>query len=265
MNELKYSVFKDVVKKDDGVDRWIVENIVRKVSIRVSWVLVRYFKISNPNLVTLIGFFIGISGLFFIGLGGKIFTSLGVFLIIIWFFSDHVDGEIARFTNNQSLRGRFFDNVVDQTILSLLIAFSTIWVFWNISEVYVLLIGFTSTVFFLLNRLLTGLRAENLLKSGFSEYKSPVNELEDQNKNKNIVHKVGIKISRIYIFLIGSPTMISAFSFSLIFDTFFYRKFQFFGFEINVTFLLISVYLLMVPFYITLLYGYYLDFHEKEN
>ncbi len=52
---------------------------------------------------------IGLIGLLFIAIGNNLFIIIGFILLYIYYLSDEVDGEVARYKKQTSLRGIYYD------------------------------------------------------------------------------------------------------------------------------------------------------------
>ena len=79
------------------------------ISRYITWILVKT-RIS-ANFITISGCLIGLIGLFFIGIGNNLFVIIGFILLYIYYISDEVDGEVARYKKQTSLRGIFYDEL----------------------------------------------------------------------------------------------------------------------------------------------------------
>jgi phosphatidylglycerophosphate synthase len=79
------------------------------ISKYITWILVKT-RIS-ANFITISGFLLGLVGLFFIGIGNNLFIIIGFVLLYIYYISDEVDGEVARYKKQTSLRGIYYDEL----------------------------------------------------------------------------------------------------------------------------------------------------------
>ncbi|NVM38686.1 MAG: CDP-alcohol phosphatidyltransferase family protein [Candidatus Lokiarchaeota archaeon] len=75
----------------------------------ITWILVK--TPITANFITLTGLLIGLVGLFLIGIGNNIFIIIGFILLYIYYVSDEVDGEVARYKKQTSLRGIYYDEI----------------------------------------------------------------------------------------------------------------------------------------------------------
>lgn len=74
---------------------------------------------ATPNQVTWSGFSIGILACLAFIRGTPFFFQLGAWFYILYIFSDHIDGNIARFHGTTSHYGKFLDGVVTMMVESL--------------------------------------------------------------------------------------------------------------------------------------------------
>ena len=79
------------------------------ISPYITWILVK--TPITANFVTVFGIIIGLIGLLLIGLGSNFFIILGFILLYLYYLSDEVDGEIARYKKQISLRGIYYDEI----------------------------------------------------------------------------------------------------------------------------------------------------------
>ncbi|MFX0028195.1 MAG: CDP-alcohol phosphatidyltransferase family protein [Candidatus Hermodarchaeota archaeon] len=98
---------KKLEKQKKKKDWW--HAVFRFISKYITWILVKT-KIS-ANFITIAGFLIGLIGLFFIGIGNNLFIIIGFILLYIYYISDEVDGEVARYKKQTSLRGIYYDEI----------------------------------------------------------------------------------------------------------------------------------------------------------
>ena len=75
----------------------------------ITWILVK--TPITANFITITGLLIGLVGLFFIAMGNNLFIIIGFILLYIYYISDEVDGEVARYKKQTSLRGIYYDEI----------------------------------------------------------------------------------------------------------------------------------------------------------
>lgn len=109
-NDLKYAekfLERSLIKKEDGI---VSKKINRKISIKISKILVKY-DIFTPNVITIISFIIAIiSGIFFLL---KKYILAGI-LAQVSSIVDGCDGEVARIKSMRSKFGAIFDSILDR-------------------------------------------------------------------------------------------------------------------------------------------------------
>ncbi|MFX0043509.1 MAG: CDP-alcohol phosphatidyltransferase family protein [Candidatus Hodarchaeota archaeon] len=98
---------KKVAKRKMKKDWW--HAMYTFISRYVTWILVK--TPITANFITISGFIIGILGLFLIGIGNNFLIIAGFILLYIYYISDEVDGEVARYKKQTSLRGIYYDEI----------------------------------------------------------------------------------------------------------------------------------------------------------
>ncbi len=239
-----YNKFRDEATKEN--DFWWDRMLIRRISTRLSWLLYAVFGPLNPNIVTVSGFALGILGCFLIATPNFGASLGGIALLYVWILTDRIDGELARYGNRTSTGGAFLDNVVDNTLLPLLLIATTAHVYWQMSEWYVFAIGTIATTFFILTRLVFGLRAENLQKS--EQEIHPREEFENLQQDPTLIELIGIYLVKIYDISKRSHNMVFLFSAVLLLDFVVASK-------TPLSMGLLIVYLGMVPLFFVITYG----------
>jgi len=136
--------------KDDEPD-WFLENVDRKISIYVTK-LILHLPLTG-NHVTLLDILVGVAAGVFLATGELYLMLVGALLWNLFIVFDCVDGEVARYRNEQSVRGLYLDvmghYIVDPvTFLGLAIGLYSIT-----GDVIVLICGFSAAVSRMLIRL----------------------------------------------------------------------------------------------------------------
>jgi phosphatidylglycerophosphate synthase len=93
---------------------WMVRNILREAALPLTWLLLH--TPVTANQVTLTSLIVGVLGGLLFGLDGRVSFLGGSLLLELWYYLDHVDGQIARYRKTASLTGRFFDFVTHHVI-----------------------------------------------------------------------------------------------------------------------------------------------------
>ena len=119
----------------------------------VSWIvlaIIADWKIITPNLLTFLNFISKIIASIFIAFGDRSMTIYGALLLQLGVLFDHMDGNLARYRNDITLKGGFLDRILDGT--SILIIFCALS--WHLhvdgEPSYYLLIGPVVASFYLI-------------------------------------------------------------------------------------------------------------------
>ncbi len=113
MTSQSFKEFKDIIqgkkleRRRKRKDWW--HAIFTFISRYVTWVLVKT-KIT-ANFITILGLMIGLIGLLLIAFGNSFFIIIGIILLYICYLLDEVDGEVARYKQQTSLRGIYYDQI----------------------------------------------------------------------------------------------------------------------------------------------------------
>ncbi len=86
---------------------WYVRTILRDASLPMTWLLLHTRVTANQ--VTLASLAISLLGMGFLATPGSAAFLTGVALLQLWYYLDHVDGQIARYRKTDCLTGRFLD------------------------------------------------------------------------------------------------------------------------------------------------------------
>ena len=86
---------------------WYVRTILRDAALPMTWLLLHTRVTANQ--VTLGSLAIGLAGICLLATPGAGPFGAGVLLLQLWYYLDHVDGQIARYRKTASLTGRFLD------------------------------------------------------------------------------------------------------------------------------------------------------------
>jgi phosphatidylglycerophosphate synthase len=86
---------------------WYVRTLVRDAALPMTRLLL-HTKVTADQ-VTLISLAVAMAGMAVLTWFGDGWFFFGVFLLQLWYYLDHVDGQIARYRKTVSLTGRFLD------------------------------------------------------------------------------------------------------------------------------------------------------------
>ncbi|MFH1800858.1 MAG: CDP-alcohol phosphatidyltransferase family protein [Candidatus Omnitrophota bacterium] len=86
---------------------WYVRTILRDAALPMTWLLLHTGVTANQ--VTLTSLAVSLAGMIFLSIPGTSAFLAGVVLLQLWYYLDHVDGQIARYRKTDCLTGRFLD------------------------------------------------------------------------------------------------------------------------------------------------------------
>ncbi len=92
-----------------STDDWYMLNILRKISVRITWLLL-HTQIS-ANGVTFLFIVFGVFICLVFLHGSKQAFFIGALMLQLWYALDMVDGEVARYKKQMGATGRFFDSM----------------------------------------------------------------------------------------------------------------------------------------------------------
>jgi len=88
-------------------DTWYGKHFARKVSIYLTFVFIKLGF--SANTVTGLFLFSGIVSAILFSLGSRTSMLAGALVLQLWYILDHSDGEVARYRDEVSLTGSYFD------------------------------------------------------------------------------------------------------------------------------------------------------------
>jgi phosphatidylserine synthase len=112
---MKLKDIKELNEKQDilqGRYSWQTRKIMRPISLYLTKPLIRV----HPNIITSIMALLGFISLPFFILGGYSNVIIGAIILEIYYFFDHIDGDIARAAHKESLRGKYLDFIPNITV-----------------------------------------------------------------------------------------------------------------------------------------------------
>lgn len=105
-------------KKAVTKPHWWATLFARRVSIYITWFIVKYTKIS-ANQVTIWQLIASLFGLGLLCFSNTWIALIGTFFLHLGYIFDNVDGEVARYRKSQSINGMFLDFVNHEIIIPL--------------------------------------------------------------------------------------------------------------------------------------------------
>ncbi len=102
----------DDVKKTILLDSWWGRYFLDPISIRLTWLVANFTKLS-PNAVTVLSFLFSLISAYLFYLGEPVYLVMGAFVYEFGFILDTVDGKLARLTGKISTTGALLDVYLD--------------------------------------------------------------------------------------------------------------------------------------------------------
>ena len=173
---------------------WYGRFFVWKISAPITYILVR--TPISANQVTVIQEIIGVIGAILLAIPNIKIMLLGIVLIQFGFILDCVDGEIARYKGQSSVRGVFLDLIGHQIVIPFYIFFTSLGVFIRTGQLDVLIMGFLGALFIIPTERLALLSVINSMfdKKDNQNYSIDVigtNDLKTPEKNLTIQKREG--------------------------------------------------------------------------
>ena len=139
--------FSKKIEKDqtDLKADWYGRFFVWKISAPITYLLVR--TPISANQVTVIQEIIGTIGAIMLAVPSIKIMLLGIFLIQFGFILDCVDGEVARYKGQSSVRGVFLDLIGHQIVIPFYKFFTSLGVFVRTGQIDALVVGFLGALF----------------------------------------------------------------------------------------------------------------------
>ena len=139
--------FSKKIEKDqtDLKADWYGRFFVWKISAPITYLLVR--TPISANQVTVIQEIIGTIGAIMLAVPSIKIMLWGIFLIQFGFILDCVDGEVARYKGQSSVRGVFLDLIGHQIVIPFYIFFTSLGVFVRTGQIDALIVGFLGALF----------------------------------------------------------------------------------------------------------------------
>lgn len=111
LSELNKIVQKPDYKKTGN---WMVRTFLRDAALPCTWLLLH--TPVTANQVTLFALLTGLLSAVFLAVKGPGFFLTACLLLQLWYYLDHVDGQIARYRKTAGVTGRFFDFLMHHVI-----------------------------------------------------------------------------------------------------------------------------------------------------
>lgn len=216
---------------------------LRFISRYITWILVK--TSITANFITITGTIIGLLGLFLIAIGNNFFIIMGFILLFIFFISDEIDGEVARYKKQTSLKGIYYDEISHLFFQGWYFISFGYFVYRVNTEILCIFLGIVASFF------LSGIRIISKMSVIVSSHSGVENILQKDDNSDIQIQKSNKKFLRFIKFLILN--FATAFSNTIIITTVFLIEFILYLYNlgfiiIEITFLIYSIFLGLVFF-----------------
>lgn len=126
------------------VGNWMVRKILRPAALPMTWLLLHTNVTANQ--VTVASLVIGLSGVCLFSFTSVRIFLVGTVLLQLWYYLDHVDGQIARYRKTVSLSGRFHDFMVHHVIHGVIFFALGFYCFRMTGWVFMIVLGFIASM-----------------------------------------------------------------------------------------------------------------------
>ena len=166
MGKINFKDFTRIAQENVDKSRFTMK-LYRFISKYISYLFI-YLKIS-PNQVTIFHNIMEFFALFLFLSGQYKLYYLAIILLILGGILDNVDGEIARFTKNTSLKGEYLDLIGHRIIHPLFFLFLSIGIYNTNSNYYYLIYGAIAAVGYTISEIATNVYKQILFDKNQSK------------------------------------------------------------------------------------------------
>ena len=169
------------------VGNWMVRHLLRDAALPVTWLLLH--TPVTANQVTLASLFVGLAGISLFAFPSSGMFLSGVLLLQLWYYLDHVDGQIARYRKTACLSGRFFDFLTHHLIHGVIPFSLGVCVFEKTGEFIFVIWGFAGSVTLMIFNLINDTKYKTFFEA--MKEKSSVSFLPRKEKSKPPLEQPG--------------------------------------------------------------------------
>ncbi len=143
---MKFKEFKKLVIKPREKEVFLAYYFFRKISVLISYFIIRFLPFLTSNDITTISLIISIIGLFFFSLQSSLFWIIGSLMFILFHVLDCVDGEVARGKNESSFGGLLYDGLIHNYVNGFLFFWMSIGLYKLTNNLLFLYLGGIATI-----------------------------------------------------------------------------------------------------------------------
>ncbi|MDP7527507.1 MAG: CDP-alcohol phosphatidyltransferase family protein [Candidatus Marinimicrobia bacterium] len=263
MNSIKWKDFQKKIEKDqtnhkaDLYARWFVW----KLSAPISFLMVR--TPFSANQITVFQEIVGVIGAVLLACIEIKYAIFGIILLQIGYIFDCVDGEVARFKNQQSVRGVYLDLIGHQIVIPMYIFFNGLGVYLRLGYIDAIILGFLGALFLLRTDVFSMFSVVNtMIEKGDNRNYDPSLLNQKINKNKSeIVFKKRTGWKWVIRKKWSYPDSMNMLTIAVLLDYFFE---PFYFNEKTISYAYIFTYWFTIPIVIGRLFSYTKIFNQDE-
>jgi len=178
---------------------WYAKYLIRHVSIRITRLILPTGI--SANQATFIFLISGVFGSILLGTGELSYSIYGLLLIQFSYIFDCVDGEIARYRKQSSVKGVFIDSIGHEILTPAILLAMTFFVFNNTDQIYMLVLGTIATwasqrpmVMAKQNVLFTFLTSEHISYYNFSKLNKSASTIDQSEHSDSSFSQVIVAV-----------------------------------------------------------------------
>ena len=182
--------------KEEG--NWMVRTFLRDAALPVTWLVLH--TPMTANQVTTLSLLIGLWGISLFAVPGAGMFLVGCLLLQLWYFLDHVDGQVARYRKTTGLNGRFFDFLTHHLIHTSIFFSLGVYAFQMTESLFFIVWGFTASLAVLIFNLIHDTKYKTFVEALPHEKVFKINKTGDADPvSKNPAAWAGV-LSKVFSF-----------------------------------------------------------------
>lgn len=213
---------RKMCKREETLPFWhdrIYYSFMRRICIYFTKIFL-YTKIT-ANQVSILSIIIGAIGAYFFSIGYYWYSIIGALLLQFMVLLDNVDGEIARYRKQTSLKGRFLESIGNMMVEPLIFVFLSFGVYKTIPDIKLFLLGSLAAIAILFREILVMIGPYLYFETKAEEGKFGI-KTEKKRKTKETIKNIFLSyIKKIYDnlgFIFSFPTIYNIILISAIFN-----------------------------------------------
>jgi phosphatidylglycerophosphate synthase len=237
--------------------------ITWRLSAPLTYLLVR--TPLTANQITVFQEILGVVGAFFLVFKDIRYALIGVLVLQIGYIFDCVDGEVARYKGQQSVRGVFLDLIGHQFVIPMFLFFVGVGAFQRTGHFDVLIAGFLAAIFVLRTELYSLLGVINTMVEKQENANYNYQKLKQSFPDSNTEYAGALNVRSGWKWVIKKkwsyPDSMNMLTIAVVLE-YFFPRFELWGYLLSPTYLL--VYFFAVPITIGRILAYRRFFRNHQ-